>query len=157
MHATNAWKKDKELYARACRILKHLWFDVKAEGEEYETEDRWTEDGRDRASANEFSTPGRWMMLLVSLLMKESCLCWLADHGGVVLNKACDKGLWSENKIKSLPSRRRQPRAQGRRRNSGSQCQTAFWSRRRGGNRTVAQIAEVLLQPVYMRHLQLKR
>ena len=26
VHATNAWKKDKELNVQACRILKHLWF-----------------------------------------------------------------------------------------------------------------------------------
>ena len=47
--------------------------------------DETGETGRERASATTFSLPGMCTMELVNYAR---CLCWRADQGGLVLNKA---------------------------------------------------------------------
>ena len=39
---------------------------------------------------------------------KDNCFCCWADQGGETMNKSCVRGLWSVNKVSSLPSRRNQ-------------------------------------------------
>ena len=44
--------------------------------------------GRERASATTFSLPGMCTMEFVNSARYARCLCWRADQGGLVLNKA---------------------------------------------------------------------
>ena len=44
--------------------------------------------GRERASATTLSLPGTCTMELVNSARYARCLCWRADQGGLVLNKA---------------------------------------------------------------------
>ena len=65
-------------------------------------------EGLERASATTFLEPGRWTRLLVNSQRKDNCHCGWADQGKETLNKECVRGLWSVNKVNSLPSRRNQ-------------------------------------------------
>jgi hypothetical protein len=58
-------------------------------------ESRWLGGGWLNASATTFSWPGVCLMSDVNSVMKESCRCWPADHGGVVRNRDVTSGLWS--------------------------------------------------------------
>jgi hypothetical protein len=60
--------------------------------------------GRLKASATTFSWPGVCLMSDVNSTMKESCLCWRADHGGVVQNRDVMRGLWSVSRRNCHPS-----------------------------------------------------
>jgi hypothetical protein len=40
----------------------------------------------------------------VNSVMKESCRCWRADHGGVVRNREVTSGLWSVSRRNCRPS-----------------------------------------------------
>jgi hypothetical protein len=51
-----------------------------------------------------FSWPGVCLMSDVNSVMKESCRCWRADHGGVVRNRDVTCGLWSVSRRNCLPS-----------------------------------------------------
>ena len=66
--------------------------------------DETGETGQERASATTFSLPGMCTMELVNSARYARCLCWRADQGGLVLNKAWVKGLWSVTIVNSLPS-----------------------------------------------------
>ena len=43
-------------------------------------------------------------MFDVKSVMKESCRCWRADHGGVVRNRDVTSGLWSVSRRNCRPS-----------------------------------------------------
>jgi hypothetical protein len=47
-----------------------------------------------KTSATTFSCPGVCLMSDLNSAMKDNCLCWRADQGGVVRNKDVTSGLW---------------------------------------------------------------
>ena len=63
--------------------------------------------GRERTSATTFWEPGRWTKLVVNSERKERCLCWREEKGVLALEMAETKGLWSVNRVKGRPSRRK--------------------------------------------------
>ncbi len=65
---------------------------------------RWW--GRLKASATTFSWPDVCLMSDVNSAMKDSCLCWQADQGGVVRNRDVTSGLWSVSRRNCRPSSR---------------------------------------------------
>ncbi len=64
------------------------------------------EGGPLKALATTFSWPGVCLMSDVNSVMKESCRCWRADHGGVVRNRDVTYGLWSVSRRNCRPSSR---------------------------------------------------
>jgi hypothetical protein len=59
-----------------------------------------------KASATTFSWPDVCLMSDVNSVMKDSCLCWQADQGGVVRNRDVTIGLWSVSRRNCCPSSR---------------------------------------------------
>jgi hypothetical protein len=62
--------------------------------------------GRLKASATTFSWPDVCLISDVNSVMKDICLCWRANQGGVVRNRDLTSGLWSVSRRNCCPSSR---------------------------------------------------